>query len=555
MQLSRSSLPTGTATRASSWAPRVSSRRPRAFTGARRPSVQAAAADSGEAAAPAPEAKQQQTRQRRAPRVVTVQIATIQPGQEYEGTVTKVEAFGAFVNIGSEADGLVHVSQLSDGYVKNVGDYVKAGAKVKVKVLTVDAVQRRLALTMKGMGNTKSGGGGGGGAAAMGSFDADGDGDAEEEGFAFEAGDLAYDGVVFRVDEGLAEEEGYDEADEFEYEAEGEIADIAALENSLVEGKVQSVEDFGVVVEWADAKGAKRTGLLHVSEMRAPASKADAELGGPAAGGDDEGGIMADEGEFSSELYVDVGGIDKPSTYYKAGDAISCFVVSFDGGKVELTQDLGSLALDDGVDEEGEDGDYQEERMLAQAEADEDSFVASYGAEDEGADEEVVVASAGDASAAVYYGQSSAAAKTGAAPAFIRGKAGAAVVPSGFPSRGFAVSDAALRVAASGRLVDIDDAGDEAELVDYWTDDAGRVGKGRLAALGAKIVVGEEGEMEVVAREGGEGADGGDADALELLSGLSDADLDALVDAILADDEVDEAELPFVARRNPGSIA
>ncbi|KAI8466751.1 MAG: hypothetical protein J3K34DRAFT_53980 [Monoraphidium minutum] len=489
---------------------RTSRRRTQAFKGARRPSVQASAAESSEPSTAAPK----QQRQGRAPRPpVTVPLATIQPGQEFEGTVRSVEAYGAFINIGSDTDGLVHVSQLSDGYVKNVADVVKVGAKVKVKVLTVDAGQRRLAFTMKGMGNAKAGGGGGGAAAAMGSFDADGDGDAEEEGFAFEAGDLAYDGVVFRVDEGIAEEEGYDEADEFEYEAEGEIADIAALENSLVEGKVQSVEDFGVVVEWADAKGAKRTGLLHVSEMRAPASKADAELGGPAAGGDDEGGIMADEGEFSSELYVDVGGIDKPSTYYKAGDAISCYVVSFDGGKVELTQDLASLALDDGVDDEGERGDYDEERLLAQAEADEDSF-AAYEMEDEGSEE-------------------------------------VTVVNAGFPSRGFAVSDSALRVAG-GNLVDVDDAGDEAELVDYWTDDVGRVGKGRLAALGAKIVVGEEGEMEVVARED---AEAGEVDALELLAGISERDLDDLVDMVLADDEEDEAELPFAARRMPGVFA
>jgi hypothetical protein len=142
--------------------------------------------------------------------------------------------------------------------------------------------------------------------------------------------------------------------------------------------------------------------------------------------------------------------------------------------------------------------------------------------------------SAGEASAAVYYGQSVAAAKTAAGPAFIRGKSGAAVAPAGFPSRGFSVADANLLVAASGRLVDTDDAGDEAELVDYWTNELPPVRKGRLAALGAKIEANEEGELVVVPRDSAEGGD--DADALELLAGVNDADLDFLVEALLAGD-------------------
>jgi hypothetical protein len=97
-----------------------------------------------------------------------------------------------------------------------------------------------------------------------------------------------------------------------------------------LQGKVTGVEDFGVVVEWTDAAGAKRSGLLHVSEMRAPAAAVEAELGeaaGAAAGAADgeaadgaegAGGMLADEGEFAIEAYVDVGGVDKPSRYYKA---------------------------------------------------------------------------------------------------------------------------------------------------------------------------------------------------------------------------------------------
>ena len=198
-----------------------------------------------------------------------------------------------------------------------------------------------------------------------------------------------------------------------------------------------SVEDFGVVVEWTDPSGAKQSGLLHVSEMRAPASAAAAEAGADGAGDEgEEGGaaaFFADEGEFTGEQYADVGGVDKPSRYYKvgfalvwfglgwvglgwvgwfagvsagwgigglwgpvstpgrcdpqnrlppgqptnkstnrtnqAGDAISCFVLSAVGRKVELTQDLESLALDGAVDEEGEAGDEEEARALARLDA------------------------------------------------------------------------------------------------------------------------------------------------------------------------------------------
>jgi hypothetical protein len=63
---------------------RTSRRRPQPFTGARKVAVQAAAADSSEA--PKDQARQQQ---RRPPRAVTVQLATIQPGQEYDGTVVR----------------------------------------------------------------------------------------------------------------------------------------------------------------------------------------------------------------------------------------------------------------------------------------------------------------------------------------------------------------------------------------------------------------------------------------------------------------------------------
>ena len=77
------------------------------------------------------------------------EISDLKPGMVLEGTVTNVAAFGAFVDIGVHQDGLVHVSQLADRFVKNPQDVVKAGDVVKVRVVEVDPKRKRIALSMK----------------------------------------------------------------------------------------------------------------------------------------------------------------------------------------------------------------------------------------------------------------------------------------------------------------------------------------------------------------------------------------------------------------------
>jgi protein Tex len=76
-------------------------------------------------------------------------IRDLKPGMSLEGTVTNVAAFGAFVDIGVHQDGLVHVSQLADRFVKDPHEVVKAGDVVRVRVVEVDAVRKRIALTMR----------------------------------------------------------------------------------------------------------------------------------------------------------------------------------------------------------------------------------------------------------------------------------------------------------------------------------------------------------------------------------------------------------------------
>lgn len=77
------------------------------------------------------------------------QLSDLKPGMILEGVVTNVAAFGAFVDIGVHQDGLVHVSALSDQFVKDPHAVVRAGQVVRVKVLGVDEKRRRIALTLR----------------------------------------------------------------------------------------------------------------------------------------------------------------------------------------------------------------------------------------------------------------------------------------------------------------------------------------------------------------------------------------------------------------------
>lgn len=81
-------------------------------------------------------------------------ITDLKSGMSLEGTVTNVAAFGAFVDIGVHQDGLVHVSQLADRFIKDPHEVVKAGDVVRVRVTEVDVPRKRIGLTMR-----KDGGG------------------------------------------------------------------------------------------------------------------------------------------------------------------------------------------------------------------------------------------------------------------------------------------------------------------------------------------------------------------------------------------------------------
>ena len=84
-------------------------------------------------------------------RTDVMELKDLAPEMVLTGTVRNVLDFGAFVDIGVHEDGLVHISQLADKFVKHPSQVVKVGDVVKVKVLEVDAKRKRISLTMKGL--------------------------------------------------------------------------------------------------------------------------------------------------------------------------------------------------------------------------------------------------------------------------------------------------------------------------------------------------------------------------------------------------------------------
>src|SRR5581483_10852607 len=76
-------------------------------------------------------------------------IEDVKPGMKLPGIVTNVTAFGAFVDIGVHQDGLVHISQLADRFVKDPNEVAKVQQRVEVTVVEVDIPRKRIAMSMR----------------------------------------------------------------------------------------------------------------------------------------------------------------------------------------------------------------------------------------------------------------------------------------------------------------------------------------------------------------------------------------------------------------------
>ena len=84
-------------------------------------------------------------------RTDVLDINDLKEGMELTGTVRNVIDFGAFVDIGVHQDGLVHISQICDKFIKHPSEVLKVGDIVKVKILSVDVRKKRISLTMRGV--------------------------------------------------------------------------------------------------------------------------------------------------------------------------------------------------------------------------------------------------------------------------------------------------------------------------------------------------------------------------------------------------------------------
>ncbi len=82
-------------------------------------------------------------------RPVTRRFRDVKPDTVIEGTVTRIEPYGVFIDIGTGRDGLVHVSELTEGYIGSPDEVVSIGDKAKVRVLKVDRKARKVDLSMK----------------------------------------------------------------------------------------------------------------------------------------------------------------------------------------------------------------------------------------------------------------------------------------------------------------------------------------------------------------------------------------------------------------------
>ncbi len=82
---------------------------------------------------------------------LAVEWRDLKKGQAYTGTVTRVENFGAFVNIGAEREGLIHISELSHDYIKHPSETVSVGDEVQVEVLGFSKRKRRIDLSIKSL--------------------------------------------------------------------------------------------------------------------------------------------------------------------------------------------------------------------------------------------------------------------------------------------------------------------------------------------------------------------------------------------------------------------
>jgi small subunit ribosomal protein S1 len=236
-------------------------------------------------------------------------ISTHRPGDVLEGTVTKVVAFGAFVEILPGVEGLVHISELADHHVENPSEVVEPGSKLNVKILEIDEDRRRLSLSIKRVENQNmpmldlSAQIAAANAAAASPVE---EAPAVEEGGAEEAAiDLAEDSAV-------EDQEVESPAVETETVAaevpEGATAEAAVEEAAAVEAEAPAETEAAPVAEASAAEVA-------TSEPEAPAEAPVAESNESESGSEGDGDAgEAHEGESVADRPDSPGSVDEAAS-------------------------------------------------------------------------------------------------------------------------------------------------------------------------------------------------------------------------------------------------
>ena len=172
-------------------------------------------------------------------------LADLEIGSSFEGTVKAVQSYGAFLDIGAQTDALLHVSRISDDFISNVEDVVKAGQKITVRIVSVDADKGQIAVTARSEEAEKAASdrsAGGGGRRRNRPQRSGGDREAQKK-------------ILVALSDA-----GYD-SDKF------------------VEGSVASVLDFGAFVRFdtsqlAEGVEGELDGLVHISALQASRTNA-----------------------------------------------------------------------------------------------------------------------------------------------------------------------------------------------------------------------------------------------------------------------------------------
>lgn len=167
----------------------------------------------------------------------TLKLDALEIGKNYEGNVVTVTDFGAFVNIGCETDGLLHISQISVDFVRNVADVVSIGQPITVRVINIDSEKKKFAVTAIPEGE-----------------------EPPRRGSNVSGGERATDGRDAQTGRRAPPRQARAQKDS--RRTQKRSCPVAV--GDTITGKISSVAPYGVFVEVAEGF----TGMLHVSQMK-----------------------------------------------------------------------------------------------------------------------------------------------------------------------------------------------------------------------------------------------------------------------------------------------